>query len=241
MAAATCANGGAAAVHMCLLASCRCALPSTSPTRSSAPNSATSCCCTRDPASTLGPGPPQSTTLRARAAPAPRCGGRQGCTAASCCSAVQAGRHVQRPLNHTLTLLTLTISASHHLTHTLSASAVHEPDRLVHVRAQGEGRRSRARLAEAGKRRRRQLLFVNDPLGWPGCQEHTSSDSAPPNDCLQEAASLACAADLEAAGGEAAPEGKSPREAEGAQLVIAPSVSWYYQVYVLSGRMVRMW
>ena len=74
MAAATCANGGAAAVHMCLLASRRCALPSTSPTRSSAPNSATLCCCTRDPASTLGPGPPQSTTLRARAAPAPRCG-----------------------------------------------------------------------------------------------------------------------------------------------------------------------
>ena len=67
------------------------------------------------------------------------------------------------------------------------------------------------------------------------------TDSAPQNDCLQEAASLACATDLEAAGGEAAPEGKSPREAEGAQLVIAPSVPWYYQVYVLSGRMVRMW
>ena len=62
-----------------------------------------------------------------------------------------------------------------------------------------------------------------------------------PTLCLQEAVSLACAADLEAAGGEAEPEGKSPREAEGGQLVIAPSVPWYYQVYVLSGRMVRMW
>ena len=63
--------------------------------------------------------------------------------------------------------------------------------------------------------------------------------------CLQEAGSLACAADLEAAGGEesgtAEPGGKSPQEAEVGQLVIAPSVPWCYQVYVLAGRMFRMW